>query len=105
MLICIIEFKVLPGMEQRNREMVAEMLVAAAKIDGFVSKESFLSRDNEGKLISLSYWRDAEALRAWMCDPEHRRSIPIGKNELFQSYTIQIAELVREKVWTRQENE
>ncbi|VTU20774.1 antibiotic biosynthesis monooxygenase family protein [Variovorax sp. RA8] len=104
MLICIIEFKVLPGMEQRNREMVAQLLVAAAKIDGFVSKESFLSRDNEGKLISLSYWRDAEALRAWMRDADHRRAIPIGKNELFQSYTIQIAELVREKVWTRQEN-
>ena len=29
---------------------------------------------------------------------------PIGKNELFLSYTIQIAELVREKVWTRPSN-
>ena len=104
MLICIIEFKVIPGMEQRNREMVTELLVAAAKIDGFVSKETFLSRDNEGKVISLSYWRDADALRGWMRDAEHRRSIPVGMNELFQSYTIQIAELVREKTWTKPEN-
>jgi len=101
MLICIIEFTVIPGMEQRNRDLVAQMMIEAAKIDGFVSKETFLSRDQEGKVISLSYWRDEQALRAWMRDPEHRRVIPIGRSELYSRYTIQIAELVREKQWTK----
>jgi len=101
MLICFIEFGVIPGMEQRNREMVAELLAEASKIDGFISKETFLSRDTEGKVVSLSYWRDEDALRAWMRNAEHRRAIPIGKSEIYARYSIQIAEVVREKNWTR----
>lgn len=101
MLICIIEFAVIPGMEQRNRDLVATLLVEAAKIEGFMSKETFVSRDVEGKVISLSYWRDEAALQAWMRDPTHRKIIPLGKSELFSSYTIQIAEVKREKTWAR----
>jgi heme-degrading monooxygenase HmoA len=101
MLICVIEFGTVPGMEQRNRELVTELLVEAAKIDGFISKETFNSRDNPGKVVTLSYWRDAEALRLWMRDAEHRRAIPLGKKELFTHYVIQIAEVLSDKSWAR----
>lgn len=100
-MMCIIEFDVTPGMEARNRELVTQMLVEAAKIEGFISKETFLSRDTQDKVISISYWQDADALRAWMRNPEHRRVIPIGKSELYEGYRIQIAEVLRDKQWTR----
>jgi heme-degrading monooxygenase HmoA len=102
-LVCIIEFATLPGMAERNRALVTELLAHARQLDGFISKESFTSRDNPEKVITLSYWRDAEALRAWMRHEEHRRIIPLGKSELFAHYSIQIAEITSNKNWRKEE--
>jgi heme-degrading monooxygenase HmoA len=99
MLMCVIEFGTRLGMEERTRTLLTELLVEAGKIDGFVSKESFLSKDRAGKTISISYWRDDAALKTWMANIEHRRAIQIGNRELFAHYTIQIAQIVREKRW------
>ena len=99
MLVCVIEFGTRLGMEERTRALLAEMLVEAGKVDGFVSKESFLSKDHPDKTISISYWRDDAALKTWMANAEHRRAIQIGNRELFSHYTIQIAQVVRGKSW------
>ena len=99
MLVCVIEFGTRPGMEERVAALLAELLVEAGKIDGFVSKESFVSKNRPDKTISLSYWRDDAALDAWMANAAHRRAIKTGNEELFSHYTIQIARVVREKSW------
>ena len=101
MLICVIEFATLPGQEERNRALVTRLLVDAATIDGFLSKETFLSRDNAGKVVTLSYWRDAASLRTWMRHPAHRQAIALGREELFTRYSIQLAEVVTDKSWER----
>ncbi|MBL8378503.1 MAG: antibiotic biosynthesis monooxygenase [Burkholderiales bacterium] len=101
MLMCVIEFGTIPGMEERNRALVTEMLKESARIDGFISKETFVSRDNPAKVITISCWQDQAALDRWMQDPEHRRVIPIGRNELFTHYTIQVAEVKYEKKWRK----
>jgi heme-degrading monooxygenase HmoA len=101
MLVCIIEFGTVPGKEEQNRALVTELLVEAKTIDGFISKEGFVSRDTPGKVITLSYWRDAESLRAWMSNTEHRKAIPLGKKELFTHYTIQIAEIKSDRSWVK----
>jgi heme-degrading monooxygenase HmoA len=99
MLVCLIEFDTRPGMEERLGALLAELLVEAGKVDGFVSKESFLSKDRPGKTVSISYWRDDAALDAWMANAAHRRAMKIGNQELFSRYTIRIARIVREKSW------
>jgi heme-degrading monooxygenase HmoA len=105
MQVCIIEFATVPGMEARNKALVTELLVHARTIEGFISKESFTSRDNPAKVITMSYWRDAESLRAWMRHPEHRKIIPLGKQELYSHYTIQVAEIISDKHWRRPDAE
>ena len=40
-----------------------------AQIDGFVSIERFESLSRPGKLLSLSYWRDEDAVRQWRYAP------------------------------------
>jgi heme-degrading monooxygenase HmoA len=101
MLMCVIEFGTVPGQEDRNRALVTELIEEAKTIDGFISKETFLSRDNPGKVVTISYWRDEDALRAWMRHERHRQVIPLGRQELFTHYTIQIAEVKREKEWRK----
>jgi heme-degrading monooxygenase HmoA len=101
MLVCLIEFGTLPGMAERNKELVTNLLVHAREHDGFISKETFTSRDNPDKVVTMSYWRDAESLRLWMRHEEHLKTIPIGRNELFSHYSIQVAEVVTNKNWRK----
>lgn len=99
MIACLIEFGVRPGMEQANAQTVQELLAEVAKIDGFLGKETFDSRNHPGKLLAVSYWRDHEALGAWMRNAEHRAGMLRGRREIYSYYTIRIAEVQRENAW------
>ena len=57
MIVCVIEYAVEPGMEARNIEMVQMLLPVVAEIDGFISKETFDSRNNPGKILTISILR------------------------------------------------
>ncbi len=100
MIVCPIEFGVRPGMEEKNQQTVQELLREVAKIDGFLSKETFSSRNEPGKLLTVSYWRDEESLRAWMKNAEHQAGMRLGKNEIYSHYTIRVAEIKRENIWS-----
>lgn len=64
--------------------------------DGFISIERFQSLSEEGKLLSISFWRDEEAIESWRNLLEHRLAQQQGKDSLFQSYRIRVAEVVRD---------
>lgn len=98
-IACIIEFAIRQGAEERRDQLVRELMEAVVTIDGFVSKETFTSRDNPGKLITVSYWRDAEALKAWMRHPAHARNVVVGKRSVFSHFRIQVAPVTRDIEW------
>ena len=64
--------------------------------DGFISIERFQSLSEEGKILSLSFWRDEKAIAEWRNLLEHRQGQKRGKEALFQSYRIRVAEVVRD---------
>ena len=43
----------------------AKLKPLLTELDGFISIERFQSLTNPNKLVSLSFWRDEEAVRAW----------------------------------------
>lgn len=57
-------------------EWPAELKPELEKIDGFISVERFESLYEPGKLLSLSFWRDEEAVAAWRNQAEHRITSP-----------------------------
>jgi heme-degrading monooxygenase HmoA len=65
-------------------------------IDGFVSVERFESLTKPGKLLSLSFWRDEEAVKAWRTTTEHREAQRAGRGGMFESYRLRIAHVVRD---------
>lgn len=99
MIACIIEFGVRPGMEARHQELLLPLLDGVQEVDGFISKETFDSRNTPGKIITVSYWRDGEAMAAWMKDRDHITAMVAGKKEVFTHYWIQISEVQREYSW------
>ena len=64
--------------------------------EGFISIERFQSFSEEGKLLSLSFWEDEEAVEKWRRVMEHRSAQKNGKDSLFESYRIRVAEVVRD---------
>ncbi len=66
------------------------------KIDGFISIERFSSLVEEGKVLSLSFWRDEKAVKEWRRHMAHRTAQGRGRREIFRDYRIRVMSLVRD---------
>lgn len=66
------------------------------KIDGFISVERFQSITDPDKLVSLSFWRDEEAVKAWRNQMAHRAGQKKGRAGVFSDYRLRIASVVRD---------
>jgi heme-degrading monooxygenase HmoA len=65
-------------------------------IDGFISVERFQSLTDPDKLLSLSFWRDEAAVRAWRTNAAHRPAQQAGRGGIFADYRLRIAAVVRD---------
>ncbi len=91
-------FEVKPKNEGREEylEIAAGLHEFLKDRDGFISIERFQSLTEEGKILSLSFWRDKNAIEKWRNIIEHRIAQKKGKESLFHSYRIRVAEIVRD---------
>ncbi|WP_308911157.1 antibiotic biosynthesis monooxygenase family protein [Pseudokordiimonas caeni] len=65
-------------------------------IDGFISIERFESVTTPGKVLSLSFWRDEDAIRTWRQTTAHRKAQAAGRHHVFDDYRLRIAHVVRD---------
>ena len=96
MLAVIFEVIPAPGRKQQYLELAAQLRPELEKIDGFISVERFASLTNENKLLSLSFWRDEEAVRRWRNLAGHREAQALGRSGVFADYRLRIASVVRD---------
>lgn len=91
-------FEVWPAEGRRDEylRLAAELKDEVMKIDGFLSVERFESLYEEGKLLSLQFWRDDEAIGRWRRHLDHRRMQALGRGGLFRDYRLRIAAVVRD---------
>ncbi|MBV8033961.1 antibiotic biosynthesis monooxygenase [Roseateles sp.] len=64
--------------------------------DGFISVERFQSLHDPDKLLSLSFWRDEDAVRGWREMERHREAQAAGRSGLFANYRLRVAHVVRD---------
>ncbi len=64
----------------------------AAKQNGFLGIES--SRDDLG--ITVSYWKNKEAILEWKNNLEHLQARKKGREEWYQQYQLRICKVERE---------
>ena len=64
-------------------------------IDGFISIERFESLTQPGKILSLSFWRDEEAVRQWRNVEAHRAIQRAGRETIFADYRLRVAHVMR----------
>jgi heme-degrading monooxygenase HmoA len=91
-------FEVVPRAEGKEAylEAAARLRPLLEQTDGFISVERFRSLSEPDKLLSLSFWRDEEAVRAWRNIEAHRRIQEAGRARLFADYRLRVAHVLRD---------
>lgn len=95
MIICLIEFETMPGMESEQQRWLGELLPIVGQVPGFQGKESYAHVSGDGRVSTVSFWEDEEALMTWTRDPVHREAMAAGKDHVFSRYEIRICSQLR----------
>ncbi|MBU4632280.1 antibiotic biosynthesis monooxygenase family protein [Pseudomonas chlororaphis] len=91
-------FEALPRPEHRQRylDLAATLKPLLLEIDGFISIERFQSLSEPDKLLSLSFWRDEQAVEAWRTLERHRTAQALGRTQVFADYRLRVAAVARD---------
>ncbi len=91
-------FEVEPAAGQREAYLTeaAALRPRLEAIDGFLSIERFESLAQPGRILSLSFFRDEEAVTAWRNDVSHRGAQERGRGGIFARYRLRVAEVFRD---------
>lgn len=91
-------FEVWPAEGRRDGYlgMAADLRPLLDIIDGFISIERFESLTEAGKILSLSFWRDDEAVKRWRNLEAHRVAQTEGRAGIFRDYRLRIASVIRD---------
>jgi heme-degrading monooxygenase HmoA len=96
MMAVIFEVWPAEGRREDYLRLAAALRDEVTKIDGFLSVERFESLYDEGKLLSLQFWRDDESIARWRDHLEHRKMQRAGRAGLFRDYRLRVAQVVRD---------
>lgn len=96
MIAVIFEVEPADGKMEPYLEMAAKMRPLLDQVDGFISVERFQSLSNPDKLLSLSFFRDEEAVIAWRSLHAHRGAQSAGRDGLFAGYRLRVAHVMRD---------
>jgi heme-degrading monooxygenase HmoA len=92
----IFEVEPAEGARQAYLDIAADLRPLLDGIDGFLSIERFESLTQPGKILSLSFWRDEEAVAEWRRREKHRAAQAAGRSGLFADYRLRVATVVRD---------
>lgn len=82
--------------KQEYLAIAASLAPLLAEMDGFISIERFQSLSRPERILSLSFWRDEEAVKRWRNTEEHRAAQAQGRGGIFADYRLRIAAVVRD---------
>ena len=96
MIAVIFEVWPAEGRKQDYLDIAARLKPELERIDGFLSIERFESLSEKGKILSLSFWRDDEAVRHWRAVEDHRQAQQAGRHGVFRDYRLRVASVIRD---------
>ncbi len=96
MIAVIFEAETHDDQRQQYLDAAAELRPLLSDIPGFVSIERFSSLTNPHKVLSLSFWRDEDAVRQWRTLPAHRLIQMDGRSHIFKDYRLRVAAVSRD---------
>jgi heme-degrading monooxygenase HmoA len=92
----VVIFEVQPKAERWNDYLDTARLLRPEleRIDGFIDNERYRSESAEGRVLSLSTWRDEKALIRWRTHATHHlQGQERGRSEIFANYHLRVGEV------------
>jgi heme-degrading monooxygenase HmoA len=96
MIAVIFEVEPANGRRDTYLDIAARLRPELEAIDGFISVERFESLATPGKMLSLSFFRDEQAVAAWRNTEDHRRAQAAGRSGVFADYRLRVAQVLRD---------
>ncbi|HVJ13163.1 MAG TPA: antibiotic biosynthesis monooxygenase [Burkholderiales bacterium] len=96
MIAVIFEFTAAEGRFADYKALAEGLGEEVRKIDGFLSIERFQSISDPKRFVSLSFWRDEEAVKNWRNVQKHREAQAKGRGGIFSGYRLRICEVIRD---------
>ena len=96
MIAVIFEFTPVEGRFADYKALADGLADDVSNSDGFISIERFESITAKGKFVSLSFWRDEQAVRKWRNLQKHREAQKKGRGGIFKSYRLRVAQVLRD---------
>ena len=96
MILVFFEFVVFKNKEKDYFKEVEKLQVELKKTKGFISVDRFIHNSRTNCYASISTWIDEEAVKSWKKNSKHLISQNLGKKEIFKSYRIRVADVIRD---------
>jgi heme-degrading monooxygenase HmoA len=96
MIAVIFEVLPKPGKKETYLDIASDLRVELLKIEGFVSIERFQSLSDPSKLLSLSFFKDEQAVMQWRQLEVHRKAQAAGRETVFDNYRLRVAHVLRD---------
>ena len=96
MIAVIFEVEPADGRRDDYLAIAADLRPLLDRIDGFVSIERFQSLADPGRILSLSFWRDEDAIMRWRTLEKHRSAQGAGRSGVFADYRLRVASVIRD---------
>lgn len=96
MIAVIFEVEPAAGRREEYLQIAGALRSELETIDGFISVERFQSLTTEGKVLSLSFWRDEAAVARWRNHVGHRLAQDRGRGGVFAGYRLRVATVMRD---------
>ena len=96
MIAVIFEFTPAEGRFADYKALAEALGDEVRKFDGFVSIERFQSISDPARFVSLSFWRDEDAVRNWRNVQKHREAQANGRRGIFSAYRLRVCSVIRD---------
>ena len=92
MIAVIFKAKIRHGMEEEYSRIASAIEPILKEIDGFISIERFYGKDEDRRVVSISYWESEEAVLKWREHDKLRLASTMGGSEIFESHSSEVLE-------------
>src|ERR1700741_1253045 len=96
MIAVIFEFTAADGRFADYQQLAEGLGEEVRKVDGFISIERFQGIADPARFVSLSFWRDEEAVRKWRNLKKHREAQAKGRGGIFSAYRLRGCSVIRD---------
>ncbi|MBR9652388.1 antibiotic biosynthesis monooxygenase family protein [Thalassovita aquimarina] len=96
MIAIVFEVHIAEGRKPDYLDIAADLKPLLEQVDGFISVERFQSLTNPDKMLSLSFFRDEEAVQRWRNLAEHRVAQARGRAGIFSDYRLKVVQVLRD---------